>query len=413
MCCRDKSIALPSLERSFLRDLDLLSGRCDCQDRRIDNMRQRWTFFLAILVILTWRSGVRAASEPISPAPQIDVFTMGPGDDLFSRFGHAAICVTDEDSPLGRCYNYGTADFSTPGPLTWGVLRGHGQFWVSVVSLPRMLLLYRLEDRTVYRQRLPLSPVQAASLSQRLHQADRPELTLYNYRHFDDNCTTRIRDLIDAVTEGALRRDNGIANQPPLRARVYDGFAAAPLLKTLSQLVLGRRVDAPIGSWESMFLPDVLRAELASHLHAPPEVVLSRVGPLPPSSSLPPILLWSLGGLSLLGLQLGGGRVGRGLVVALLLLLALVPWSLLIVARLPELRINEALLVMWPTDLLLLWPALRRRYVKVRLGGLLLVILGLLSGSLVQPLWGLLILVALPLVAGLRQEAGALATYTR
>lgn len=111
---------------------------------------------------------------------------MGPGDDLFSRFGHAAICITDEESPLGRCYNYGTADFSTPGPLTWGVLRGNGQFWVSVSSLPRMLALYQLEDRTVYRQRLPLSPTQAESIARELHKADRPEHTLYNYRHFDD-----------------------------------------------------------------------------------------------------------------------------------------------------------------------------------------------------------------------------------
>ena len=52
------------------------------------------------------------------PPPLIDVYTMGPGDELFSRFGHAAICVIDTQSPLGRCYNYGTADFSTPGPLT-------------------------------------------------------------------------------------------------------------------------------------------------------------------------------------------------------------------------------------------------------------------------------------------------------
>ena len=45
--------------------------------------------------------------------PEIDVYTMGEGDDLFSHFGHAAICVTDTYSPRGRCYNYGTADFST------------------------------------------------------------------------------------------------------------------------------------------------------------------------------------------------------------------------------------------------------------------------------------------------------------
>jgi hypothetical protein len=148
-------------------------------------MWQRWRFgwvMLAYLALLTGRPGAVWAAV----APQVEVFTMGPGDDLFSRFGHAAICITDEESPLGRCYNYGTADFSTPGPLTWGVLRGNGQFWVSVSSLPHMLLLYRLEDRTVYRQRLPLSPTQAQSIAAALHKADRPEQTLYNYRHFDD-----------------------------------------------------------------------------------------------------------------------------------------------------------------------------------------------------------------------------------
>ena len=57
--------------------------------------------------------------------PTIDVYTMGIGDDVFAHFGHAAICVGSEDSDRGRCYNYGTADFSTPVPLTWDFIRGN------------------------------------------------------------------------------------------------------------------------------------------------------------------------------------------------------------------------------------------------------------------------------------------------
>src|SRR5581483_2002964 len=94
-------------------------------------------------------------------APRIELYTMGAGDDLFSAFGHAAICVLDEQSPRGRCYNYGTADFRTPLPLTWDFIRGRARFWVSVADLPAMLWLYRQEDRTVYRQRLALSDEQA------------------------------------------------------------------------------------------------------------------------------------------------------------------------------------------------------------------------------------------------------------
>lgn len=371
-------------------------------------MRKRWCFWLVMLAMLGLLPPRSAAA-----AAQIDVYTMGAGDDLFSRFGHAAICVTDEDSPLGRCYNYGTADFSTPGPLTWGVLRGYGQFWVSVVSQPHMMAIYHHEDRTVYRQRLPLSPSQTAALVSALHKADRPEQTLYNYRHFDDNCTTRIRDLIDEVTGGLLRRPNQIADQPPLRSRVVDGFATSPVLLALQQAVLGRRVDAPISGWDSMFLPEVLRAELHSHLHALPEVVYSRAAPLPPPSTLSPLVLWLVSGLGLLLLAQLGGRPGKVLSFGVLTLLALVPWSLLLIAKLPELRINEALLVLWPTDWLLLVPKAQRIYGRIRLGGLLLVMLGKLLGVLVQPLWGLCGLVALPLASVLVTEARRRATDTR
>src|SRR5947207_2198338 len=95
----------------------------------------------------------------------VELYTMGPGDDLFSAFGHAAICVRDARSPAGRCYNYGTADFRTPVPLTFHFIRGRARFWVSVIDLPRLLWLYRGADRTVYRQRLPLPPAQADALA--------------------------------------------------------------------------------------------------------------------------------------------------------------------------------------------------------------------------------------------------------
>ena len=106
-----------------------------------------------------------ALSSTVYAAPTIDVYTMGQGDDLFSAFGHAAICVTDENQPRGRCYNYGTADFTTPVPLTWNFIRGRALFWVSTTDVPHMLHYYVAVGRAVWRQTLQLSPDEATRVA--------------------------------------------------------------------------------------------------------------------------------------------------------------------------------------------------------------------------------------------------------
>lgn len=357
-----------------------------------------------------------SAVAPVAaaPPPLIDVYTMGPGDELFSRFGHAAICVTDAQSPLGRCYNYGTADFSTPGPLTWSFVRGRAQFWVSVVPQPYMVAAYQREERTLWRQRLPLPADTARRLAQALHAADVREATFYRYHHFNDNCTTRIRDLVDQVTSGALRQGAEVVSDPPLRHYVHAGFAGQPLLLLLTDMLLGRLSDKPTTRWQGMFLPELLRRELESRLGAVPVVVYARHKPLVIGSSWGGAwLLVPLGALLLAGVwvarrrpRLAAGIVGLGLGF-----FALLTAGLAACAALPELRQNEVLLVCLPTDLLLL--GLPRRwvagYARLRLIGLGVVAALAAAGLLLQPLWPVLLLCALPLLGlarfGVRTES--------
>ena len=355
-----------------------------------------------------------AAPSPALPGdrpPLIDVYTMGPGDELFSRFGHAAICVTDAQSPLGRCYNYGTADFSTPGPLTWSFVRGRALFWVSVRPLPAMLRSYADEDRTLWRQRLPLPAAAARALAVTLHAADVREATYYRYHHFNDNCTTRVRDLVDAATGGALHRDTAAPGDPPLREYVRRGFAGQPLLLLLTDLLLGRAADRPTSRWQGMFLPELLRSELQMRLGAAPEVVYTRRQPILFGSSLGgPWLLVPLGALLLVAElatrrrpRWGAKLVGAGLGLVGLLVAGLAACS-----ALPELRYNEAVLLCLPSDLLLLGLPVRWAvaYARLRLCGLLLCAGALAASLLIQPLAPVLLFCALPL-AGLAWRGGA------
>src|SRR6185436_2059776 len=69
-----------------------------------------------------------------SAAPQIDLYSMGPGDELFSRFGHSAICV--ENGEKTRCYNYGSTSIE-PRRLVVGFVRATAAFEVTRTSLDR------------------------------------------------------------------------------------------------------------------------------------------------------------------------------------------------------------------------------------------------------------------------------------
>jgi hypothetical protein len=339
-------------------------------------------------------------------SPRIELYTMGPGDDLFSTFGHAAICVVDERAPEGRCYNYGTADFSTPLPLTWDFIRGRARFWVSTTDLRSMLSYYVHVDRTVYRQRLNLPPEQARALANGLEASTDEAVKYYRYHHFNDNCTTRIRDAIDVATAGALRGGDDGARGPTFRAWARRGFAGHWPLLAVTELLLGRPSDQPTDRWSAMFLPSELRAEVLRRFAAPPEIVYQRRAPLAPGSTWLGHLAFVLGGLALALLIIGGSRLGGawlrvGLLPSALVLglLAVVLDALALLSTFPELRRNEALLAFWPTDLALvgLSRAWLKRYAIVRLAAVAAIAAAHLVG-LTQPL-SPLALVALPLAA--------------
>jgi hypothetical protein len=348
------------------------------------------------------------AGTLIAAPPTIDVYTMGIGDAIFEHFGHAAICVTDERTPLGRCYNYGTADFSTPVPLTWSFIRGRAMFWVSVLDLRRMIEFYESYDRTVWKQTIPLSPERAAALAAALERSSHTDEKYYRYHHFLDNCTTRIRDHLDQAIDGDLyRRTQEPLDGATFREYARRGFAGDAGLLLAAELVLGRSSDRPTSAWEGMFLPEIFRRELETKLGAKPVAVyLRQKKDIPGSENLGRGLLLTLGvifsGVILLGWRIGprARRVSLVLTGLILGLFGTIFWGLALVSAFEELRANEILLVFFPFDVALgiLPEKIRRIYSLLRLGVLLIVVLLAISGLFIQPLFAPLLFVALPLL---------------
>ncbi len=361
----------------------------------------------ALALLLAWAGVARAQPRSYRPgtvqagrveaqAPFIELYTFERGPVIFEKFGHSAMCLRYHDPARESvCFNYGITDFQGGASLVWGFLRSHQKFWVAPTSEDELVRFYEWEDRTIWRQTLPLTEAQAREIEDKLWFDSREENRYYYYDHFFDNCTTRLRDMIDKATGGALAKGADVDYPLTFRQIGLAGMAEFPPIVGLSDFVVGRTLDRKPTSWEAMFLPDVLRSEVEARLGATSELVYRRKGapfPMEGGTDRGWILLVALGFFLPLGVAIA---VRRGVRLALvwaaipLVLMGLLIWGLAIVCSIPGLRWNEAVFLYVPFDVLL--PILRgesrRQYAQVRAGMVVWAAILCAVGVFKQPLW--------------------------
>lgn len=201
------------------------------------------------------------------PAPAMGqeawLVTYGPGGDAWSRFGHNAVMIRDRERGIATNYAFGYFDMNRPGFLVdfiQGILIYEGH----ATDAERELNLYRTADRSVRRQRLDLTTDQVEDLHALLEEAVRPENRAYEYDYYFHNCSTRIRDLLDEVLDGALRRKT---TDLPARLNLRDHTHRLSQddfwLHTGLMMVLGPGIDGERSAWEEMFLPAAMADQIA------------------------------------------------------------------------------------------------------------------------------------------------------
>lgn len=347
------------------------------------------------------------APVPRGEVPHIDVYTMGVGSDVTEKFGHAAVCTRYDKNPRrGRCYNYGTTNFEDPADVGWKFLRGRSRFWVSVVSLEAMLDLYVRRDRTVWVQELALTDAQARAVADKLHFDSLEANRYYRYHHYFDNCTTRIRDILDEHTGGVLAAESSTRIAPSFRDLSRRGFADSPGLLLASDYVLGRIGDRRPTYYEAMFLPEIFQDALRDRFGAEPVLIYERGGAaFSQTPGYGRLVVFFISVLLVAPLWFGFyrkriSRLQMAPAVVSLTLLGLLVWGLAALCPLPMARYNEALLLFFPLDglLLTLGPVWRLRYAQGRVVIALLATAAAGIGVLEQPLWAIATLPVLALL---------------
>ena len=193
----------------------------------------------------------------------VHLLTIGPGDELWELFGHNALLVRDSTTGYEAAFNYGIFDFGAPG-YAKRFVQGRMIYWVAARPLDATLAGARAANRAVWAQELALDPAQKAELLRTLLTATLPENREYRYHYYLNNCSTKLRDALDAVLDGQLRASTESA---PSRATWRDHtrrLTASSAVGYLGlQLLVGPRGDEATSPWEEMWVPMELRDALA------------------------------------------------------------------------------------------------------------------------------------------------------
>ncbi len=349
---------------------------------------------------------------------QVHLLTVGPGQAPVSRAGEALLAVARVRP--GRVenvvYHFGEPEPDQEGcPFTWrgSAARVHV---ARLGTVSRAVARYASENRTVWVQRLRLTGAQIQVLRTEIAALLEPARQTYRYHPVEGSSATRIRDLLDRLTGGALQRrlrsQQSSTTRRSALAEVLSGCAGGEILLDLWG---GHDLDRPLDLYQALHAAPVLRDELARlsiarsdgksvALADPPQVVSARKGAAQVVSDAGAAApWWGIGiaaGVGALGLlawrRRSGGWVGLWLALGPGLLgvvgIALLIGSLTSPAA--EARRNELLLSFLPTDAWLLlvagtqrrarWSSALSRYGWIRLGLAGVVLLGQATGILFQ-----------------------------
>ena len=251
-------------------------------------------------MIVTWAP---LAHADIARAPgedlRVDLYTYGPGEIYWERFGHDALVLTDFRDGQAIAFNYGLFDFNQKD-FFLNFARGRMNYLAAAWPLADDLNEYEGEGRWIVAQRLNLTPQQRAQLRDFLVWNVQPQNARYAYDYYAANCTTRIRDALNDVLDGALRAQ--MRKQP--RAFTYREqtdrlMSGQPWLMLLLDLGLGPYADQPLNGWSGSFLPAQLMETMRGVRTPDAQPVVAdetriAAARIPPPPDSPPDLRWPM-----------------------------------------------------------------------------------------------------------------------
>ena len=184
--------------------------------------------------------------------------TAGPGSAVWERYGHNAIRVLNTSTGYDVSYSFGQ-----PVEFIVRFLQGRMLYMMAPFDTQIMLDAYARDNREVVLQELDLTASEKLELQAFAENNALPENRDYAYQYFRDNCSTRVRDVLDMVLEGELNK--AFSDDPTGKSYRWHTRRLTkvdPLIYTGMDALLGPRTDTELTILDEMFLHLSLRDEI-------------------------------------------------------------------------------------------------------------------------------------------------------
>ncbi len=210
------------------------------------------------------------SAEDTEKEPEIRLMTIGQHDPVYIWFGHTSLIVDEPETGESTLYDYGVFDFQQERfYLNFAMGR---LIYAKTASPPeRHIYAAQRDERNLRIITLDIPAEQREETAEFLEREVLPGNDTYLYHHYYDNCSTRVRDIIDRATGGQFKewaqaQSGRMTYREHFSRHAPNSFWMLWLLNFLQ----GSVIDYPITRWDEMFLPLELEAAVLEFSYTDP-----------------------------------------------------------------------------------------------------------------------------------------------
>jgi hypothetical protein len=202
-------------------------------------------------------------SEPLSDNQKkildtydIYLVSIASGNPVWEWFGHTALLL-ERPGKEGVVYDYGVFN-NREKNFYFHFIEGKMYYQLDLSYAAGRLGYTVEEDRSIKLTKLNLSPEEKAGIIDFLGYNATEKNKVYLYHFFKDNCATRIRDILDKVSDGKLKQATAHDNAGTYRSLSLPYMSQNMFIGWFLNFIMGQPCDKKISSWDAMFLPERL-----------------------------------------------------------------------------------------------------------------------------------------------------------